>query len=183
MAQSRTRLQKIARGLGYAAIVLVALAALVYATRSNPMGPIAGRTLSGELVAATVDDWSFSDDSSLIAVETRPAAPHSVTTICFTHEGVLYVPAQGASVKSWTHYVVSNPSARLLIEGRIYPVTATRVVDASLIPDLTQAIAAKYEFVREAIGEGGALPDDIWIFRMDSVAPDVAAEAAPRERE
>jgi hypothetical protein len=174
----RTRLQKIARGVGYAVIVIAVLAVIAFATRSNPLGPIAGRALSGELVAAPVEDWAFTDESSLIAVETRPAAPHSVTTICFVHDGVLYVPAQGGSAKSWTHYAVSNPSVRLLIDGRIYPVTATRIADASLRPELTEAVASKYDFVRESIGEGGELPDDLWLFRMDPAAPDVASDAA-----
>lgn len=169
---SRSRSQKLLRGAVYAVVGTAAVAALLYATRSNPVGPVAGRALSGELVATPVDDWSFTDEHSLIAVETRPAAPHSVTTICFTHEGVLYVPAQGGSAKSWTHYAVSNPEVRILAGGRIYPARATRVTDTSRVEELTASAGGKYDFVA-----GDALPEDVWLFRMDSRAPDVASDA------
>ena len=168
---SRTLLQKILRGLGIAALGLAALAAVAYATRSNPLGPISGRALNGELVTAPVADWTFTDDHSLIAVETRPAAPHSVTTVCFTHGGVLYVPARGGSAKAWPHFAVSDPSARILVDGRIYPVRLTRVTDASLVPDLRAAVAAKYDFV----SANDAPADNIWLFRVDSAPPGVAA--------
>ncbi len=169
---SRTLLQKILRGVGFATLGLAALAAIAYAIRSNPLGPISGRALRGELVATPVDDWSFTDEHSLIAVETRPAEPHSVTTICFTHEGVLYVPASGGSAKAWPHFAVSDPNSRILVDGRIYPVRLTRVTDASLVPDLRMAVAAKYDFV----SADDPPAEDIWVFRVDSAIPDVAAE-------
>lgn len=159
-------LRKILRGLGFAAIALVAIAALLYATRSNPVGPVAGRALSGELVSAPVTDWSFTDEHSLIAVETRPAAPHSVTTVCFTHEGALYVPARDGSTKSWPHYAVSDPTARILVGGKIYPVRATRVEDETLIPAMLAAAAEKYDF----LSADAEIPDDVWLFRMESAA-------------
>ena len=164
-------LRKILRGIGFTVVALAAVAALLYATRSNPVGPISGRALSGELVATPITDWSFTDEHSLIAVETRPAAPHSVTTICFTHEGALYVPAQGGSAKSWPHYAVSDPSLRILVGDNIYPVRATRVRDETLIPSMLAAAAAKYDF----IAADGEIPEDIWLFRIDSIPPDVAA--------
>jgi hypothetical protein len=164
-------LRKILRGLGLAVAALAAIAALLYATRSNPVGPVSGRALSGELISTPVTDWTFTDDHSLIAVETRPAAPHSVTTVCFTHEGALYVPAQGASAKSWPHYAVSNPRARILVDGKIYPVRATRVEDTTQVPTMLAAARAKYDFISDA----GEIPDDVWLFRMDSAAADVAA--------
>ena len=164
-------LRKVLRGIGLTVVGLVAVAALLYVTRSNPVGRISGRALSGELVSTPVTDWSFTDEHSLIAVETRPAAPHSVTTVCFTHEGALYVPARGASAKSWPHYAVSNPSARILVDGRIYPVRATRVQDESLIPTILAAAAEKYDF----ISADAEIPEDVWLFRIDSVQADVAA--------
>ncbi len=167
----RSRLSKILRVIGYGVVALVVIGALAYATRSNPLGPIAGRALSGELVSAPVDDWSFSDESMLIAVESRPAAPHSVTTVCFSHDGALYVPAQNGSAKSWTHYATSDPRVRLLIDGKIYPALATRVTDTALVEDLTRAAAAKYSFIADA----DEMPDDVWVFRMESAGPDIAS--------
>ena len=164
-------MRRILRGLGWGAVAILAIAALLYATRTNPAGPVAGRALSGELVTTPVTDWSFTDEHSLIAVETRPAAPHSVTTLCFTVDGRLYVPARAGSTESWTHYAISDPTARVLVGGRVYPVRATRITDEALVPALRSAAAAKYEAFFDADGE---IPEDVWLFRMDS-AVDVAA--------
>ena len=48
----------------------------------------------------------------------------------------------------------------------------TRVTDASLVPDLRVAVAAKYDFVTA----DDPPAEDIWVFRVDSVIPDDAAE-------
>ena len=61
---------------------------------------ISGRTLSGEEFPYP-ENWDFTNDHFTIAVETRPEDPHSVTTVCFVHEGALYVPAQSGSSKRW----------------------------------------------------------------------------------
>ena len=163
-------LKKILRFAGYAVVAIAAIGALLYATRSNPMGPISGRALRGELVATPVSDWSFTDEHNLIAVETRPDDPHSVTTICFVIDGALYVPAQGGSDKDWTQYAVANPSARILVDGKIYPVRATRVTEESLVPAFVAAAAKKYDFPADR-----EMPEDVWLFRMDSAQLDVAA--------
>ena len=165
-------MRKVLKWLGIVAVGLVAVAALAYATRSNPVAMIAGRQLTGELVLEPVSDWSFTDEHQLIAVETRPAMPHSVTTVCFTHEGVLYVPANRAAEKSWPHFAISDPRIRLKVGDKIYPARATRVQDAELQPKLIAAATEKYDF--ELPQEPGAL-DDVWVFRIDSAAPDVAS--------
>ncbi len=165
---------KILRWLGVAVLVLVALGAIAYATRTDPVGPVAGRQLSGEVVTTPVADWSFTDEHTTIAVETRPAAPHSVTTICFTHEGALYVPAQSGSTKSWTYYATADPRVRLKIGDKVYAARASRVTDESLGPALIASARAKYE-----IEESDEAPtfEDVWVFRMDAPQPDVAAPA------
>ena len=162
-------LRKLLRVLGLGVLGLAAVAVVLYLTRSNPLGPISGRELSGELVSTPVRDWSFTDEHMLIAVETRPAAPHSVTTVCFTRDGVLYVPAQGGSAKSWTHYAVSNPSARILVGDEIYPVRLSRVQDEGEIPAMLAAAMEKYDFPSDR-----ETPEDVWLFRVDGAAPGVA---------
>ena len=161
---------KIVRWIGAIVLVLAIGAAGAYALRSDPIGPLAGRQLRGPEVSEPVSDWSFTDEFDLIAVETRPAAPHSVTTICFTHEGALYVPATRGSAKSWTHYAVSDPRVRLKIGDKIYPARATRVSDTSQREAMVAAARAKYDFEGD-----GSPPEDVWLFRMDAVGSDVAA--------
>ena len=158
--------------LGIGVVGLALIAALAYATRSNPIGPLAGRELTGEVVTTAITDWSFTDDHPLIAVETRPAAPHSVTVICFSHDGALYVPARGGSAKDWPHFAVSDPRVRVKIGDKVYPALATRVEDPELRRVLIAAAAGKYDF--EGPQESGGL-DDVWVFQIESAPPEVAA--------
>ncbi|MEE8558269.1 MAG: hypothetical protein V3T14_10330 [Myxococcota bacterium] len=167
---------RILRWLGVAVVALVAIGAVAYATRSDPVGPIAGRQVTGEIVSTPVSDWTFTDEHMTIALETRPAKPHSVTTVCFTHEGALYVPAQQGASKSWTHYAVSDPRVRLKIGDKVYPARATRVTDSSLAPALRAAASEKYDF---DAGDDDPDLEDIWVFRLDPSPSDVAG--APPE--
>lgn len=154
---------KILRILGWVLLALTVVAGVAWLFRGDPLGPVSGRALRGAEVAYP-SDWAFSDQHTLIALETRPDDPHSVTTICFVHEGDLYVPAQGGSEKRWTGYVLKDPRVRLKIGDAIYPARAVRVEDADPATFLESA-GKKYPRVADAEGE---LPDDIWLFRIES---------------
>jgi hypothetical protein len=145
-----------------AVAVLVLIAGAVWLLRSDPVFMISGKELTGEL-ASYPRDWKFSDDYPTIAIETRPHDPHSVTTLCFVHEGDLYVPAQDGSSKEWTQYATAEPRVRIKIGEKIYPAKAERVLplDLALYQD---SIEAKYpEFADRSPEE---LPVDIWLFRI-----------------
>lgn len=143
------------------ALVLVAL--VVLAVRTDPIGPLAGTRLSGD-EAAYPADWGFTDEHFLIAVESRPDDPHSVTTICFVHDGVLHVPAQSGSTKDWPAYVVADPRVRLKIGDLVYSARATRVQPEDTAPYFASAFA-KYEQMADRAGEEP--PEDVWLFRID----------------
>jgi hypothetical protein len=167
---------RVVRWIGALLLLLVVVAGTLYARRTNPIGPIAGRQLAGEVVAEPVSDWSFAKDERTIAIETRPASPYSVTTWSFVYEGQLYVPASAGSTKSWTHYAAADPRVRVKIGDKIYPGIATRVTDASLREPLREVARTKYDLAQF----GNAGPSDVWLFRIesprDAVAdPDVAA--------
>jgi hypothetical protein len=151
---------KVLKILGATLGALVVLAALAWLFRSNPIGPISGRAVTGT-VAAYPGDWSFSDEHSTIAVEVRPEAPHSVTTICFIHDGALYVPAQSGSTKDWTRYVVADPRVRLKIGDRVFEAVATRIEDAD--PETFLASAGKKY---PQVASQDEIPEDIWLFRI-----------------
>jgi len=161
---------KILKILGIGIVALGVVAALVFATRTNPLGPIAGRALTGEVVIERVTDWSFADEYYEIGVESRPAAPHSVTTHCIVREGKLYVAALDASIKDWPYFVVADPRVRVKLGNRVYPVRATRLADASLEPDLVAIWRQKY------IGgdDEAEVPsmDDVWVFQLESRVAD-----------
>jgi hypothetical protein len=159
-------MRRILKLIGYAAAALLVVLVLVFFFRSGPLGPIPGGELSGEVVSDPVSDWSFSDGYRLIAVETRPGRPHSVTTVCFVHEGQIYVPASDGADKRWTRYLLEDPPVRLKIGDRIYPGRATRVSDEALRAELISAARGKYP---RMVGE---MDDEtlarVWVFRVDS---------------
>ena len=133
----------------------------------GPIWRIPGGRLFGEEVVGPVDDWSFSDDIPLAAIETRPNFPHSVTVIFFAHEGTLYVPSAGPRAKKWPFFVLENPAVRLEIEGKIYRGRATRVSDPAAVPGLLDSLVAKYP--RTAGMRDSESPPDVWLFRIDPV--------------
>jgi hypothetical protein len=128
----------------------------------GPIGPFPGGRLRGELVVEPVTDWSFTDEHMTIAVETRPGFPHSVTTICFVHEGQLYVPSLEPRGKKWPYYILDNPNVRLKIGDKVYPGRAVRVTDLTL-DDVRASAAVKYPRLSE---QGDELPE-IWLYRID----------------
>jgi hypothetical protein len=139
---------------------LAVVAGVAWLFRTNPLGPIAGRALSGT-PASYPSSWEFTDEHDTIAVEVRPEDPHSVTTICFVHQGSLYVPAQSGSSKDWTQYVLGNSQVRLKVGERIFQARALRVTDAE--PSSFFASASKKY---ERLASQDELPEDLWLFRI-----------------
>jgi len=148
--------------VGKVVAVLVLLGGIAWLFRGDPFFMISGRELSGES-APYPKDWSFSDDYRTIAVETRPDDPHSVTTLCFVHKGMLYVPAQAGSKKQWPQFVLEDPRVRLKIGEKIYYAKAERVLPLELA-DYAESVAAKYPEIGDRPPD--EFPDDIWLFRI-----------------
>jgi len=158
---------KILKRIGQLLLALVVLAAIAYPLRRDPIGPLAGKRLSGE-EAAYPADWSFSDEHMLIAVEVRPDDPHSVTTVCFVHEGVLHVPAQGGSEKEWTQMVIADPRVRVKVGDTVYPGRAVRMTDESQREAMLASAGKKYSRLAAA---GSEAPPDVWVFRIEPDTP------------
>ncbi len=148
--------------LGLVLTLAVLGAGLAWVFRSDPILMVSGRTLSGE-ESPYPKGWGFSQSHDTIAVETRPEDPHSVTTLCFLHEGDLYVPAQSGSSKRWTHYVLKDPRVRLKVGGEIYRATAMRVLPLDL-GQFRESIGRKYPVLGNRSPD--EMPEDVWLFRI-----------------
>jgi hypothetical protein len=155
---------KIVRILGIVLALVVVGLGIAWLTRTDPMGPVSGRALTGADEAYPAN-WDFSDDNYTIAVEVRPDDPHSVTTIAWIHEGSLHIPAMNASEKDWTQYVLDDPRSRLKVGDRVFPAKLVRVELDDPGPYLDSA-AGKYGQMAEA-REDGEMPEDIWVFRVE----------------
>jgi hypothetical protein len=151
-------LKKLAAGLAGLAL----LAGIGWLFRSDPVLMISGKHLEGEAFPYPAN-WDFSDDYSTIAIETNPRDPHSVTTLCFVHEGILYVPAQGGSEKQWTQFVLENPRVRLKIGDRIFHAKAERVMPLNIL-EFKDSLGSKYPKMKDRSPD--EVPADLWLFRI-----------------
>jgi hypothetical protein len=152
---------KFLKYLGYAIAALVVLAGIAWLLRTDPMGPLSGKMLSGA-EQPYPDDWSFVDSHPLCALETRVDDPHSVTTICFVYDGDLMIPAAEGSTKTWPTYVLADPRVRVKVGESVYPARAVRVTDID-----TDAVMAS---AMEKYGDRGGEPPppDIWLFQISA---------------
>jgi len=133
----------------------------------EPIGPIPGGELSGELVRAPVQDWSLPGEEHEIYVETRPSDPYSVTVWCVAHEGALYIPSRDPGKKRWVQNVMEDPDVRLKIADRIYEQRAVRVIDPAEFEAAGAKLIAKYEIESEDIDDA----TEVWLFRIEAREP------------
>ena len=141
----------------------VALLCLGILGCGGPLGPIAGGELSGEVVLERVDSWAFADAEETIALETRPDAPHSVTTWCVVVGDQLYVPSRDPSEKDWVGYVRSDPRVRVRIGSKIYERSAVELDSEPEILRVATAVLTKYKLERPDPSEA----PPVAFFRLD----------------
>jgi hypothetical protein len=119
--------------------------------RAHHMIARPGLWLKGEVVTTPVTDWSFVDQVphpgrsiNTVLVETRTPyfIPHSVRTMPFVRNGVLYIRSHQDRMdkqfpydKSWTADVARDPRVRIKIGDKLYEATMV------LVSDRSQAIA------------------------------------------
>ena len=151
-------------GSGY--IALVALVALTAGCQPKDERP--GLWLSGELGAGPVRDWSFSDATEEILVETRTwyGIPHSVTIWGATQGGHFYLPSlyydeeEFPNARFWNRNVIRDPRVRVKIGERLFDGTAELVTNESEWNRAAEAFRRKYSAFEEYEREPGAK----WIF-------------------
>ncbi len=158
--------------------MILALAACLLLPACGPWGP-QGAFPGGPFLGASQDrtpgDWSFTDDYELVAIETRgPLFRHSVTILCVSAGGKLYVMARHPEGKRWVQNVMRDPRVRLAIGDRIYDGQAVRVDEARDGAKVARAFLRKYAGLdaphAHALGGEPAPGDDrtdIWTFRID----------------
>lgn len=103
-----------------------------------------GMRLPGELTP-TPSDWSFTTDYPEIAIEVRTPylLPHSVTIVCGTLDGDLFVGSRDPETKNWPGWVDDDPEVRLGIGDRVYEVRLVPIVDPSVIARIRQGSSAR----------------------------------------
>lgn len=139
---------------GVAAALIAGIAAAHLAGALEPSDRRPGLWLRGEVAREPVSDWSFSDADELVELETRTPwlVPHSVTVVCASLGGALYVPSvyspgEGGfpAGRAWNRNVVREPDVRIRIAGKIYERSARLVSDEAERAAAFAAFAAKYD--------------------------------------
>lgn len=141
----------------------------------GPQGILAGGPFLGSASEDAVDDWSFTDAEPLIGIETRGRLlRHTVTIVCISAEGRLYVMARHAPRKRWVQNLASDPRVRLKIGDDLYTGRAVRVSEPAESAAVARAFLRKYVgldaprarglFFAPAAGDDRA---EVWAWRIE----------------
>ena len=133
-----------------AAFIACALA-LTVACSIEPSDERPGLGLPGEVHQGAVEDWSFSEDSGEVFIETVSSywIPHSVTAWVVTVGNGLYVSADYPDRKSWVANVARNPNVRLKIKRKVYEQKLVPVTNPTTIASIDSGFVRKYEYEEE----------------------------------
>lgn len=161
------------RGVSLGALALV-VGGFLYWLLACPCDRIPGGYLLGTEVSASVADWSFANDVTLCQVQISAGVlPHSINLNCMaTSAGQLYLSCSQCGTKRWSNAVLQNGVARLRLDGTVYPVTLTRVLDTA---ELDGAWGARVIKLNTLTDPGSApppldapRPEGWWSFRVES---------------
>jgi len=101
---------------------------------------VPGGRLSGELVTSSVD-WH--DLPRTIRVELRPQAPYSINLRAVVVEHSIFIGTANQHSK-WAKQIEANPSIRIGIDGKVYRLAASRVIEANKRGNVLRAYEEKY---------------------------------------
>ena len=165
-AAARTGRRRIV--LGRASVWHLAAAALatVLLTACEPTFIFAGGELAGTEESSPAS-WQFSRQVDTVQIETRPADPYSVNVWGVHVDANFYVAASAGADSRWARAIEGDPSVRLRIGDRLFPLVATRIADGDEKARVIDAYVEKYDVERD-----GNFVDSAWVYRL-----------APRQRQ
>jgi hypothetical protein len=140
------------------------------------MGILPGGPLAGDVVEGPIDDWSFTDEHAIVAIETRGGwIDHSVTVLSTAWGRHLYIPSRHAPHKRWVQNVLADPRVRIGVGDSIYQGRAVRVTDPVEAEAVARSLLRKYlgiepQVVRPLSGSPDEGDDraEVWTFRIEA---------------
>lgn len=128
----------------------------------DPMGPMPGGKLEGELTTIP-DDWSFTASTEDFQLETDPDDPYSVNVWAVDLGSMLYV-ASGGGETTWSENMQSNGNVVLRDGNNLYALHATQIFDVEELLRVLKRYEEKYD-----LGEIGdeAEPDEAIVYRLE----------------
>lgn len=158
--------------LGLAAVAAVAVLARF---GDGPIGPFPGGPFKASTESLAGLDPALAAKAKTIEIEVGKPKPLTRTTWIVSDDGALYVPAGGAEYKSWPKEAEAYGAMRIRVDGHVFALKATRVMDPALHAKLLQAAAAKYDLTGDP---NGSMAQGTWFFRLDPETP--ASVATPQ---
>ena len=163
-------------GLTGALVILVIVAAggVAVWTATCPCDRTPGFVLLGDVQEKPVTDWSFANDVHLCQIQIYAGwRPHAVNLNCMaTPEGELFLSCSTCASKYWAGHVSQNESARLRLNGVVYPVVLNRVLDPAMLDRAWAARVKKLQVHGDASNPTPApdakRPDGWWSFQVRS---------------
>lgn len=153
---------------GSLTILLVLAAAGAYITVSCPCDRLPGVMLLGEEVPEPIEDWSFVNETGLCQVQvSNGVLPQSLNLNCMSADGELFVSCSRCAAKRWSNTALANPAGYIRVDGRVYPVRFSRLVEAD---QLDHAWATRADKLLKAFNRevDGNRPDHWWSFQLVS---------------
>ena len=172
----RTWTARQAAGIGAAAVVVVLALAWVGWSATCPCDYTPGSHLFGTANDEPVSDWTFANQVTLCQIQIRTGLlPHSINLNCFANsEGNLYLSCSNCDGKRWSGIAAEDGWARLRLDGAVYPVDLTRILDPAELDMAWGARLDKLHSLAEPANPpaplGSPRPDGWWTFRVVSRA-------------
>lgn len=110
---------------------------------AEPFIVVSGGELAGE-VTDVPSDWSAVRDVEVIQIETRPEDPYSVNIWMATIGPDLYI-ATGENATNWTEHLAENRDTRARINGVIYELEASAVIQSAEHERVVVEYVRKYD--------------------------------------
>ena len=161
---------------GFGGLLVAAGVAVGVWTTTCPCERTPGFVLLGEVAPGPVTDWRFANDVPLCQLQVSAyGLPHAINLNCMsTPEGRLFLSCSVCETKFWAKHATAGSSGRIRLDGRVYPVTVTRVTDEATLEAAWRARVAKLQVhgtetgVNARPAPDAPRPDHWWSFELRS---------------
>ncbi len=161
--------------LGLAVALVLAVGVLAVWTTVCPCDRTPGFLLLGAVEEKPIADWRFANDVPLCQIQIwTTRGPHALNLNCMaTGDGQLYLSCSAGATKFWCPQVGHEKPGHLRLNGVVYPVVLTRVLDPAELDRAWDARIRKLQVhgggpVNPVPPEEAKRPESWWSFRVRS---------------